>query len=120
MKAVAHQLGNLRAVEVISNDLLIADVDHTLDWLSTLSYEQKCRNIILHRRNIVEDFFDLKSGLLGEVLRKMTIYDFRLAVVGDFSDVRSKSLAAFISESNRKRQFVFVSSVEEVVEKLWQ
>jgi len=42
----------------------------------------------------------------------------KLAIVGDFTNIKSKSLGDFIRESNRGRTVNFVSSVEEAVEKL--
>jgi len=67
----------------------------------------------LHR-----DFFDLKTGLAGEILQKFSNYRVKLAIVGDFEEVKSKSLRDFIRESNRGRTVNFVNSVEEAVERL--
>lgn len=74
--------------------------------------------IIIHQENIDPAFFDLKSGLAGEMMQKVVNYRLRLAIVGDFSIYDSKSLKAFILESNRSKQIAFVSSVEEAMKKL--
>jgi len=46
------------------------------------------------------------------MLQKVVNYRLRLAIVGDFSKVESKSLKAFIAESNRSNTIVFVGSVD--------
>jgi hypothetical protein len=42
----------------------------------------------------------------------------RLAIIGDFSAVKSKSLNDFIFESNKYGRISFVSSREEAIRKL--
>jgi hypothetical protein len=74
--------------------------------------------VIVHKENIDESFFDLRSGLAGEMLQKVVNYRLRLAIVGDFSNYESKSLKAFINESNRSNTIVFVSTVEEALNRL--
>ena len=73
--------------------------------------------IIIHAKNIDESFFELRSGLAGDMLQKVANYRLRLAIVGDFSVFESKSLKAFIVESNRSNTIVFVSTVEEALER---
>lgn len=74
--------------------------------------------VIVHKESIDESFFDLKSGLAGEMLQKVVNYRLRLAIVGDFSIYESKSLKAFIYESNKSNTIVFVSTVEEALKRL--
>ena len=74
--------------------------------------------IIVHQGNIDESFFDLSSGLAGEMLQKVANFRLRLAIVGDFSIYESKSLKAFIAESNRSNTIIFVSTVEDALSKL--
>jgi hypothetical protein len=74
--------------------------------------------IIIHQNNIDERFFDLRSGLAGEMLQKVVNYRLRLAIVGDFSIYESNSLKAFILESNRSNTIVFVKTVEEALDRL--
>jgi hypothetical protein len=74
--------------------------------------------VIVHKESIDETFFDLRSGLAGDMLQKVVNYRLRLAIVGDFSTYESKSLKAFIYESNKSNTIVFVSTVEEALKKL--
>lgn len=53
------------------------------------------------------EFLDLKSGLAGEVLQKVSNYRWRMVILGDFSEVPKKSLRDFIYESNATGQVVF-------------
>lgn len=58
---------------------------------------------------------DLKSGFAGEILQKFSNYRMKLAIIGDFSEIKSKSLRDFIRESNNRRTISFVSSIEEAL-----
>lgn len=75
-------------------------------------------NIIFHKENIAPEFFDLKTGLAGVVLQKFANYNIRVAIVGDFTNITSKSVNAFIYESNRGNQIFFLESLELAVQKL--
>jgi polyphosphate kinase 2 (PPK2 family) len=70
---------------------------------------------IIHEKNITPDFFDLKSGIAGEILQKFSTYLVRLAIVGDFVKYTSNSLNDFIFESNKGRHISFVSSCAEAI-----
>jgi hypothetical protein len=64
------------------------------------------------------DFFDLKSGLAGEILQKFSNYRVKLALAGDFSEIRSKSLKDFIRECNRGKTIFFVNSINDALSRL--
>ena len=103
--------------QIVSDDIEIRNVQDALDILSEC-YSRGVNSMIIDRRNIIPDFFDLKNGLAGEMLRKFSMYHFKIAIIGDFSDVLSKSLKAFIYESNKTGDTCFVSSIEEAKERL--
>ncbi|MCU0417976.1 MAG: DUF4180 domain-containing protein [Cytophagaceae bacterium] len=103
--------------EVLSSEIIIHTVSDGLDILVNLYYQDFDR-IILHQKNISPDFFDLKSGIAGEMLQKFSNYRVRLAIIGDFSAFNSKSLNAFIIESNKGKQIHFVHSLEEAIQVL--
>jgi hypothetical protein len=69
-------------------------------------------HVLLHEKNLMPEFFDLKSGVAGEILQKFTNYRMGLLVIGDFDKVESRSLRAFIEEANRGTQAAFVPSRE--------
>ena len=71
-----------------------------LDLMATCWYEGYI-GIIIQQESLPVGFFDLKSGLAGEILQKFSNYRMRIVIEGDFSQIKSKSLAAFITECNR-------------------
>lgn len=57
-------------------------------------------------------------GIAGEVVQKLVNYRRRIAVVGNFSGIDSKSLRDFIYESNKSGNMFFVASLEEARAKI--
>lgn len=74
-----------------------------------------CNSVIIKEENLQPEFFDLKTGLAGDILQKFSTYQGRLAIIGDFSKYESKSLKDFIYESNKMGRINFVASMEEAV-----
>lgn len=58
-------------------------------------------------------FFQLRSGLAGEVLQKVLNYHLKIAILGDVSAyvAASDALRDFVAESNRGRDIFFVSDM---------
>jgi hypothetical protein len=67
-----------------------------------------------------EAFFDLRSGLAGEVLQKFANYRVSLAIAGDTAPLAAgnQSLRDFIREANCGRQLAFVADYHEFQERL--
>ncbi len=101
-------------VEVISDDVIIKIAQDGLDLLGD-AYYHGYDKMILHMKNITPSFFDLKSGLAGEILQKFSNYRVRLVIVGDFSKFDSKSLNDFIRESNNGKLVNFLQSRDEAI-----
>ena len=117
MKTEIFSAEGTNIAEITSDKILIRTIQDALDLMVNCVY-QGADKIILHQENIVPEFFDLKTRLAGEILQKFSNYRARLAIVGDFTDVKSKSLRDFIRESNKHGQVVFVTTTEEAKEKL--
>ena len=117
MKIEIIKLKGVGIAEIKSDRVEIRKVQDVLDLMADCDY-QGARKIILHEKNIIADFFDLKTGLAGEILQKFSNYFVELAIVGDFSKYSSQSLQDFIYESNKVGRINFVSSVEEAIEAL--
>ncbi|MFA5634804.1 MAG: DUF4180 domain-containing protein [Anaerovoracaceae bacterium] len=109
--------GNEIAV-VKSDEIIISDVQSALDFMMSINYETGSHSIVLNKEAVVEDFFVLSTRIAGEILQKFITYQFKFAIVGDFSGYTSKPLKDFIYESNKGRDIFFVSSEEDAVEKL--
>jgi len=117
MKIVFNQFNGEYIAEVISDRILINKTQDALDLMADCSYHES-NSLILREENFVSDFFDLKTGIAGEILQKFSTYNVRLAIVGDFSKYKSKSLTDFIYESNKHGRINFVKSIDEAIEKL--
>ncbi len=117
METKIHQAGDIQMAEAIAGSITISNVEDALDLLGTLYFEGFDR-IILHERDITPDFFDLKTGIAGEILQKFSNYRVRLAIVGNFSAYKGNNIRDFIFESNNGKQVNFVESVQEAVARL--
>ena len=104
--------------QIESSEVLITDVQSALDLMATVLYEMDADCMILPKAAMTEQFFVLSSKLAGDVLQKFVNYQFKVAIVGDFSGYTSKPLRDFIYESNQGKHVFFVSTVEEALEKL--
>lgn len=117
MQVEIHHKNNSKIAEVISEDLLIKEIQDGLDLLVNIYYQDIDR-IIIYEKNIVPDFFDLKTGMAGEILQKFSNYRVKLAIVGEFSKYSGKSIQDFIFESNKIGRVNFVASLSEALDRL--
>jgi len=117
MEIKEHIIGNIKIAEVISDGIIIKNAEDGLGLLGNLYY-QDFEKIIIHMQNITPDFFNLKNGIAGELLQKFSNYRVRLIIVGDFSLIKSKSIADFIFESNNGRQVNFLTTTSEALKRL--
>ena len=117
MKIEIIEFRNIKIAEVVSDNILINETQDALDIMANCNY-QDAGSIILYKHNLIPDFFDLKSGIAGEILQKFSNYRVRLAIIGDFSNYTSKSLRDFIYESNKAGRILFVSSKEDAINRL--
>lgn len=106
------QIAWLRTLE-----MEVLSVEDVLDLLMNARY-QGALGLILSEANLSPDFFELESGMAGEILQKFSTYDMRLAIVGDFNKVSRRSLRDFIYESNKIGRINFVGSLDEAIDAL--
>lgn len=110
---------NGRNITVITSDeLLITDVQSALDLMATVRYETGSDRMVLNKSAIGEDFFDLSTTVAGAILQKFSNYQMKLAIVGDFSGYKSKSLKDFIYESNQGNAIFFLPDEKQAIQKL--
>ena len=76
--------------------------------------------VVIPFERVRADFFDLRNGIAGEFLQKFVTYGTRVVILGDTSEriAQSKSLAAFVAESNRGSQVWFVKDRDELGQRL--
>jgi len=99
-------------IEIINKDILIKETNDIFNLFSL----NKCSTIIVKKENIIDEFYNLSTGIAGEILQKFSIYKKRMAIIGDFENIKSKALNDFIYESNKTKQIIFVKNIEKAIE----
>lgn len=100
---------------VESDEPVITDAQSAIDLLMSAQYDMGSKDIVIPKQLVAEDFFVLSTGLAGEVLQKYVNYGGRMAIYGDYSRYTSKPLKDFMYESNKGRDFFFVSTRDEAI-----
>jgi hypothetical protein len=101
-----------------AENMMLNTVDDVLDLIGNIYYQTGCSCLIIEKRHLTSDFFDLKTGIAGEMLQKFTAYNIKIGIVGDFSAINSKSLNDFICESNKGKKIIFTDTVDKAIEML--
>lgn len=109
-----HIVNQKKIAELQSNEIIIKSIEDGIDLIGNMYY-QEFDTVIIHEKNIIPDFFDLKTKLAGEILQKFSNYRIRLIIVGDISKYSSKSLQDFIYESNNGKHINFINSVKDAL-----
>lgn len=91
-----------------SPDILINNPQDALDLMATIAHLYGCNKMVISESSITKSFFDLKTGIAGDILQKYTNYNIKIAIVGNFENYNSKSLKDFIFESNQGNQVFFL------------
>lgn len=117
MNIETYNINDKKIAEIITDKIILKTTEDGLDLLGNLNY-QGFDKIILYEKNIIPDFFDLKTKIAGDILQKFTQYQMPLIIIGDFSKFNSKSLNDFIFESNKGKQINFVTSQSEAIKVL--
>lgn len=117
MTITVHLIRGKKIGELVSDACIIASVQDGTDLLGQVYYDG-FDGVIIREQNIAPAFFDLSSGMAGEILQKFSNYKISLALVGNFGQYSSRSLAGFIRESNKQRQVIFAADVNEALDML--
>jgi hypothetical protein len=83
-----------------------------------LSYRAEL--VLVPVERLTEDFFQLKTGLAGQIMQKFVSYRLRLVILGDISEyvAQSRALRDFVYETNRHDQVWFLPNLQELSERL--
>jgi hypothetical protein len=103
-----------KIAEILPGSVKISTPQDILDIMVDIGYND-CNKIVIHSECLHRDFFDLKTGVAGEILQKFSNYRMKLAIIGDFSELKSKSLNDFIRESNKWGIISFVDTLEKAL-----
>jgi hypothetical protein len=111
-----HPLNNGKILaEILPETPLITEPGDILDMMADAGYNS-CDTIMIRRETFHPAFFDLKTGMAGEILQKFSNYRMKLAIIGDYTDITSKSLKDFIRESNRRGTINFVDTIDHALD----
>lgn len=114
MEIKTHNIEDTKVAEIITDKVILRSTEDGLDLLGNLYY-QGFDKIIIHKKNITPEFFDLRTKIAGEILQKFAQYQMPLIIVGDFSKYKSKSLNDFIFESNKSQQINFIKDLSNIL-----
>ncbi len=114
---VLQRKKNKIAVVEAAGLVIITGVQAAMDLMTDVLYHYGCDTILIHRKNICPEFFDLSTRLAGEILQKYTTYHVKIAIIGNFDDA-SSSLKDFIRECNKGNQIFFLPTQQEALQKL--
>lgn len=97
----------------------ISTPDDASDLVGT-AWSHNANLIAVPAERLDPKFFDLRSGIAGEITQKFVNYRLRLAVLGDISEQveASDALRDFVWESNLGEHIWFVADEEALADKL--
>ncbi len=114
----------MQTTEVISEKGTVSVIDGLTQPLRTggdlldVLMNSPSDTVALEAGDLDARFFDLKSGIAGDMLQKVSNYQRRLIILGDFTDVTSQSLRDFIYESNQQGRVIFAATLAEALSRL--
>jgi hypothetical protein len=115
MELTFTDFGRYTLAELPSGAPAIASAADAIDLVGNASFGG-ASHVLVTAAQLHPTFFDLSSGLAGELLQKLATYRVTFAVIGDFSHT-SDSFKALISESNRGGHVSFVPTREAAIAK---
>jgi hypothetical protein len=114
MQLHLHPTGSISIAEVRDDAFVVANGHMAGELILNASFAG-ADALLLRKEQLPIGFFDLKSGLAGEILQAFSTYRMRLAIVGDFAEHTGDAWLAFVRESNRMGQVSFVSTTDEAL-----
>lgn len=111
---IVHTSNGKEIVALKEDGVVIHNAQAFLDVVMNLPSDR----VIIYKENVPEEFFDLRSGLAGEILQKASNYSRQLGIVGDLSRYPSRSLKAFLYESNKSDKIIFTDTLDEALQRL--
>ncbi len=111
-----HTNGNKKTAEIVSDEVIINNAEDAINLLGDLYFGDYSK-LIIYEKDIVPEFFNLRTGIAGEILQKFSNYRIELAIVGNFEKHTSQSIRNFIYESNKGKHINFVKSIEEAIQR---
>jgi hypothetical protein len=111
--AVVDHCGK-RYAESRSAGAFISSPQDILDLL-VWGMENNIDLFLLNESDLARDFFELRTGLAGDILQKISNYGVRVAIVGSFATIRNRRFRELMFESNKGTLVRFASTKDEAL-----
>lgn len=113
MSQAVHQFGDQRILVLDASGPRF-DVAALANDLIGLAWEQEAQVVAVPATALPDQFYALRSGLLGEMAQKFANYRLHLVVLGDVSvhTHSSKAFRDYVYEANNGRTLWFVPDFE--------
>jgi len=108
------------AVMVCAPDGIPVDTEGAVTELVGEAIGLRAEAVVVPAERLTDDFFELKTGVAGEMAHKFATYQVRLAIVGDIEQrvADSVSLSDWVTESNRGSQLWFCPTFDDFQDRL--
>jgi hypothetical protein len=115
----SHEATEIRIFEYAEDGPILRTVQNAVDVMGN-AMAASASVVILPIARLDSAFFELRSGLAGEILQKFVNYRLKVVILGDYSQLASNSipLRDFIRESNRGSSIWFVADRKELDKRL--
>ncbi len=119
MNVEVYELHGVRVVEFQKAGDQLRNDRQAIEMISEAA-AHNAEVIVIPVERLSEDFLQLKTRLAGEILQKFVTYRKRVVILGDISKQLSGSSALrdFVYECNAGHQVWFLTSVNELDQKL--
>ncbi len=97
------------SADLISDAVVVHDLNSGLDLIGQASFIG-AQHLVTTKAQFSDAFFDLRTGLAGEILQKFVNYQLKLTIKGEWQTVESNALRDFIRECNRGNWISFAAS----------
>ena len=113
------QWGGERVLACDADGLAIDSSQRAIDLIGDAMFAG-ASVIALPASRLGATFFQLRTGLAGEIAQKAVNYRLKLAVIGDISEhlAASNALRDWVREANRGREIWFESSLDSLAARL--
>ena len=90
---------------------LMNNIGDFLDLIGNAGYN-RASGVLIHSAHLPQLFFDLKSGIAGEYLQKLSNYAMRAAIILDDSHLEHRRFREMVSEANRSGSIAYFKEIE--------
>jgi hypothetical protein len=110
-----------KVVKTDRGDYLLSDAEPgslkgERELLDLVSLGGGIGSLLIQEGSLPGDFFDLSSGLAGQISLKLSTYRIRTAIVVDLAGVPSRHFRSWASECNRGNEIRFCANRQEAEE----